>query len=226
MRVDVPHVAGRRARRRASASRMQSAAPRPPGDGAVMWWASQVEAAPSTSPYTVAPRGPAPPRAPRAAARRRPRRCRSRRGRRRTAADSPVRDSAVIVVNAATVVGVMDDSAPPASTASQRPSATMRAPAATECVPAAQAVVSVSHGPRQPCRSDTAAAPGVGHDHRDGERRDAARARGRRARRPASRACRRRRCRCRGARPRGPGRRRARRRRARAPSRRRRRRTA
>jgi hypothetical protein len=67
-----------------------------------------------------------------------------------------------MTVKAATVVGVMDASAPPASTTSHRPSATIRAPAATEWVPAAQAVVSVSEGPWKPCRSDTAAAPAFG----------------------------------------------------------------
>ena len=140
---------------------MQSAAPRPPGDGAVMWWASQVDAAPSTSPYTVAPRA-----SGRAALLEQQHRRALRdaepvapvsKGR-----DRPLRDSAVMVVNPATVVGVIDDSAPPASTASQRPSKTIRAPAATEWVPAAQAVVRVSHGPRQPCRSATAAAPALG----------------------------------------------------------------
>ena len=35
---------------------MQATAPAPPGDGAVMWWASAVEAEPSTSPRIVAPR--------------------------------------------------------------------------------------------------------------------------------------------------------------------------
>jgi hypothetical protein len=76
--------------------------------------------------------------------------------------DRPVRERAVITVKAATVVGVMDASAPPASTTSHRPSATIRAPAATEWVPAAHAVVSVSDGPWKPKRSETAAAPAFG----------------------------------------------------------------
>ena len=38
---------------------MHATAPTPPGDGAVMWWASALLAAPSTSPRIVAPRAPA-----------------------------------------------------------------------------------------------------------------------------------------------------------------------
>ena len=60
---------------------------------------------------------------------------------------------------AASATGVMAASAPPASTASQRPVAIRRWPARIECVPDAQAVVIVSHGPRQPRRIETVAPP-------------------------------------------------------------------
>ena len=60
---------------------------------------------------------------------------------------------------AASATGVIAASAPPARTASQRPLAIRRWPASNECVPDAQAVAIVSHGPRQPRRIETAAAP-------------------------------------------------------------------
>ena len=94
--------------------------------------------------------------------RRRPPPGRSRRAPCRTGRLSPDGDSARMIEKAAVLVGVMSDSAPPASTRSQRPSATSRAPAPIEWVPAAQAVVIVSHGPCSPKRSDSAAAPAFG----------------------------------------------------------------
>ena len=58
----------------------------------------------------------------------------------------------------AIAVGVIADSEPPASTASQMPSWMRRAALPIECVPAAQAVTVASHGPCQPKRIDTDAA--------------------------------------------------------------------
>jgi hypothetical protein len=60
----------------------------------------------------------------------------------------PVVERAVILVKAPIPTGVMAASAPPPMATSQRPEATRRAAAATEWVPAAQAVVIDSHGPR------------------------------------------------------------------------------
>ena len=60
--VDVPwalivaDVAGLAGRRRRAPDCMQAIAPAPPGDGAVMWWASALLAAPRISPRIVAPR--------------------------------------------------------------------------------------------------------------------------------------------------------------------------
>ena len=139
-----------------------------------MSYASQVEAAPSTSPYAVAPRASAASRSSSSStaapsAMQKPSRSRSN-GR-----EQPERDSAVIVPNAASVVGVIDASAPPASTTSHRPSATIRAPAAIEWVPArargGQRLAGAAPALSQ--RDDRRA--GVGHHHRDGVRRDAGR---------------------------------------------------
>ena len=64
--------------------------------------------------------------------------------------------------NPAKVMGSMTDSPPPTMATSARPEAIRRAPAAMACVPAAQAVVIVSTGPRQPNRMATCAAPALG----------------------------------------------------------------
>ena len=55
-----------------------------------------------------------------------------------------------MLLNPATAVMVNGASLPPASTASQRPSAMSRAPLPMAWVPAAQAVTVFSHGPCQP----------------------------------------------------------------------------
>ena len=64
--------------------------------------------------------------------------------------ETPLVDKAVMLEKPAMLVGVMAASADPATTTSQRPVATRRAPLATLWVPAAQAVTVVSHGPRKP----------------------------------------------------------------------------
>ncbi len=64
-----------------------------------------------------------------------------------------------MLVKAPIPTGVMAASAPPPMATSQRPEETRRAAAATEWVPAAQAVAMVSHGPCQPARIETWAAP-------------------------------------------------------------------
>ena len=56
---------------------------------------------------------------------------------------------------------IMAASAPPPMATSQRPVATSRAAAAMAWVPAAQAVAIVSHGPCQPARMETWAAPAL-----------------------------------------------------------------
>ncbi len=66
-----------------------------------------------------------------------------------------------MLVKAPTPTGVMAASAPPPMATSHRPEATSRAAAAIACVPAAQAVVIVSHGPRHPARMETWAAPAL-----------------------------------------------------------------
>ncbi len=73
----------------------------------------------------------------------------------------PLLVMAVMFVKAATPVedrGASDD---PATTTSHRPDATSRAPLITEWVPAAQAVTTVSHGPRKPNRIEMPAAPAL-----------------------------------------------------------------
>ena len=105
---------------------MHAAAPAPPGDGAVMWWASALLPAPSTSPRIGAPRRTA---------------C-SHSSSTSTAAPSPITkpsrstsngreipllEIAVMLVNPATDVVVPADSLPPVTTASQRPQAMSRA---------------------------------------------------------------------------------------------------
>ena len=63
---------------------------------------------------------------------------------------TPLEDSAVMLANPATAVGVNGASEPPASTASQRPSAMRRAALPTAWVPAAHAVTTFSEGPIHP----------------------------------------------------------------------------
>ena len=64
--------------------------------------------------------------------------------------EMPLVDRAVMLEKPAMLVGVMAASAEPATTTSQRPVATSRAPLATLWVPAAHAVTVVSQGPRKP----------------------------------------------------------------------------
>ena len=125
---------------------MQREAPTPPGDGAVMWCASALLAAPTISAMMVAPRAIA----------------KSMRSSTKTAAPSPmmkpsrvasnglltnVLDNAVMLLNPARAVMVAALSAPPVNTASQRPHAMSRAALPIACVAAAQAVQIVSAGP-------------------------------------------------------------------------------
>ena len=70
----------------------------------------------------------------------------------------PDDEIAVMLMNPWMAVGVSAASELPPRTASQRPEATSRAACAREWVPAAQAVVMVSQGPRQPWRIETEAA--------------------------------------------------------------------
>ena len=132
-----------------SASCMHATAPEPPGDGAVMWWASAVDAPPSTSARIVAPRASAldhssSTRAPAPSDIMNPSRRRS------NGHDTPVLESAVMLVKPAMPVSVIAASVLPATTASQRPEAIRWKAFATEWVPAAQAVTVVSHGPWNP----------------------------------------------------------------------------
>ena len=128
---------------------MQVMAPMPPGDGAVMWWASAVEAEPSTSARIVAPRCsaalPLLEHEHGAALGHHEAVAPTSNGR-----EIPDDEMAVMLVKPATPVGVMAASALPAITASQRPVWISRAPLPIEWVPAAHAVVVVSHGPCQP----------------------------------------------------------------------------
>jgi hypothetical protein len=64
---------------------------------------------------------------------------------------------AVMFVNPAMPTGVMAASLPPAATTSQRPLATHMAASTSAWVPAAQAVLTVWHGPCQPQRIETVA---------------------------------------------------------------------
>ena len=73
--------------------------------------------------------------------------------------ERPVVDSAVMLAKAAIPTLVMPASAAPPMATSQRPEATSRAAWAMEWAPAAQAVMTVSEGPCQPSRIETAAAP-------------------------------------------------------------------
>ena len=70
-------------------------------------------------------------------------------------------DRAVMLVKAAIPTGVMAASAAPPMATSQRPEATSRAAGAMLWAPAAQAVMTVSDGPCQPSRIETAAAPAL-----------------------------------------------------------------
>ena len=124
----------------------------PPGDGAVMWWASAVEAEPSTSPRIVAPRASAS----------------SQASRTRMAAPSamtkpsfartggcPAVRRAVMLPKPATAVGVNGASAPPAMTTSQR----RRRPCGRHCR---------SHGCRCACGHGVLAWALPAVTHRDG----------------------------------------------------------
>src|SRR3954453_5917884 len=141
----------------ASAISMQRTAPEPSGDGAVMWCASAVDAEPSTSPQIRAPRALAASHSsststPAPSAMTKPSRSTSY-GR-----EMPLDDSAVMLENPATPVGVIAASEPPVITASQMPSEMRRAALPMAWVLAAHAVTVDSHGPRQPNRIDTVAA--------------------------------------------------------------------
>ena len=80
----------------------------------------------------------------------------------------PELESAVMLVNAARPISAIAASAPPVMTASQRPYWMRRAALPMDWVPAAHAVTTVSHGPRQPNRIEMAAAPAlpmiIGHE--------------------------------------------------------------
>ena len=62
-----------------------------------------------------------------------------------------------MLVKPARLVGVIAASLPPAAITSQRPLAIHMAASTSACVPAAQAVLTVWHGPCQPQRIDTVA---------------------------------------------------------------------
>ena len=74
----------------------------------------------------------------------------------------PLDDSAVMLANPASAIGVMTASAPPATASGTRPDATSRAALPMACVPAAHAVVTVSQGPVRPNFIETAAAAAFG----------------------------------------------------------------
>ena len=128
---------------------MQRTAPAPPGEGAVMWWASAVEAPPRNSPRMVAPRATA---ASHSSSSSRPQPSEITKPSRSAAngRDVPELDRAVMFWKPANPVGVSVDSAPPATTRSHRPQAMRSAARVMPWVPAAQAVTIVSHGPCQP----------------------------------------------------------------------------
>ena len=128
---------------------MHTTAPAPPGDGAVMWWASALLAAPTISPRIVASR---------------PTAC-SHSSSTKTAAPSPITKpsratskgrempavvNAVMLPKPASDVVVAAASVPPVTTASQRPQAINRAAYPIAWVPAAHAVHTVSLGPCNP----------------------------------------------------------------------------
>ena len=99
---------------------MHAIAPVPPGDGAVMWWASAFDAAPSTSARIVAPRASAAFHSSRTSTAApslitKPSRSASN-GR-----DTPEFDSAVMLRKPAIPVMVIAASLPPVSAASHRP---------------------------------------------------------------------------------------------------------
>src|SRR5271167_3617758 len=71
-------------------------------------------------------------------------------------------ESAVMLVKPAIAISTITASAPPATATLQRPEATRRAALPIACVPAAQAVVTVSHGPPRPKRIETAAVAALG----------------------------------------------------------------
>ncbi len=70
--------------------------------------------------------------------------------------------SAVMLRKPASAMSTMTASAPPATATGQRPWATRRAALPIAWVPAAHAVVTVSHGPPRPKRMDTAAVAALG----------------------------------------------------------------
>ncbi len=112
-----------------------------------MWCASAFDADPSTSARIVAPRRSAADHSSRTSTAApslmmNPSRSASN-GR-----DTPVDERAVMFPKPASAVSVIDASAPPLSTASQRPLVINRAALPMACVLAAHAVVVVSHGPR------------------------------------------------------------------------------
>ena len=121
-----------------------------------MWWASAVDAPPRISPRIVAPRASATSQASSTStaapsAMTKPSRSAA------NGCDTPRLDIAVMLVNPARLTGVIEASAPPASTTSQRPLATHIAASTRAWVPAAQAVLTVWHGPCQPKRIETVA---------------------------------------------------------------------
>ena len=145
---------------------MQSTAPRPSGGGDVGWWASALRPYPSSSARIVAPRA-------RAASSRsstttpapspitNPSRSRSK-GRDAVNGSSARSDSAWAAANAVMTQGVSGASAPPQITTSALPSRSRRMPSPIALAPAAHAVETLMHGPRNPRRRLSAAAPAFG----------------------------------------------------------------
>ena len=153
---------------------MHRIAPRPAGSGAVMWWASAVDAAPMTSARIVAPRASAwshssSTRMPAPSPMTKPSRSTSK-GR-----EKSVEESAVMLRKPASAMSTMTASAPPATATGQRPVATRRAALPIAWVPAAHAVVTVSARSAQAEAHGDGGGRGVGHHHRDHEGRDAVR---------------------------------------------------
>ena len=139
---------------------MHVIAPTPPGDGAVMWWASALLAPPSTSPRIVAPRASAASHSS------------STNDRRALAHHEPVAVDVERTARAGASRGrscCRSRRAPWPCRRARCPRRPRRRPGPTRsaglayvraCVPAAQAVQIVSFGPRNPNRIDTAA-PGA-----------------------------------------------------------------
>ncbi len=128
---------------------MHLIAPVPPGAGAVMWWASAFDAAPSTSPTMFAPRATADSHSSSMnTAAPSPRTNPSRSG--ENGVLTPLELSAVMLPNEARPIGPPALSLPPVAHASIMPQAMRRAAYPMACVDAAHAVVMVSLGPRRP----------------------------------------------------------------------------